>query len=99
ENKPNVAGSGPTWLFDIDTLTKTMNYQPLTIGNQSTPSAGVQDHFDAKKAGDEIKQQYVLFPVWSSGFTNPQNTNRDAAFDEKEPEFMKKSLILKSMFL
>nr|GEU31191.1 ribonuclease H-like domain-containing protein [Tanacetum cinerariifolium] len=23
ENKPNVAGSGPTWLFDIDTLTKT----------------------------------------------------------------------------
>nr|GEW32021.1 hypothetical protein [Tanacetum cinerariifolium] len=30
ENKPNVAGSGPTWLFDIDTLTKTMNYQPVT---------------------------------------------------------------------
>nr|GEW40334.1 retrovirus-related Pol polyprotein from transposon TNT 1-94 [Tanacetum cinerariifolium] len=26
ENKPNVAGSGPTWLFDIDTLTKSMNY-------------------------------------------------------------------------
>nr|GEU76381.1 copia protein [Tanacetum cinerariifolium] len=32
-------------------------------------------------------QQYVLFPVWSSGSTNPQNTDRDAAFDEKEPEF------------
>nr|GFD26945.1 hypothetical protein [Tanacetum cinerariifolium] len=29
----------------------------------------------------------VLFPVWSSGSTNPQNTNRDAAFDKKEPEF------------
>nr|GEV02147.1 retrovirus-related Pol polyprotein from transposon TNT 1-94 [Tanacetum cinerariifolium] len=27
ENKPNVAGSGPTWLFDIDSLTRTMNYQ------------------------------------------------------------------------
>nr|GEX80220.1 hypothetical protein [Tanacetum cinerariifolium] len=27
---PNVAVSGPTWLFDIDTLTKTMNYQPVT---------------------------------------------------------------------
>nr|GEV24336.1 uncharacterized mitochondrial protein AtMg00810-like [Tanacetum cinerariifolium] len=25
-----VQGSGPTWLFDIDTLTKTMNYQPNT---------------------------------------------------------------------
>nr|GEU48733.1 putative ribonuclease H-like domain-containing protein [Tanacetum cinerariifolium] len=87
ENKPNVAGSGPTWLFDIDTLTKTMNYQPVTTGNQSNPSACVQDKFNAKKAGDEIVQQYVIFPVWSSGFTNPQNTDGDAAFDEKEPEF------------
>nr|GEZ15875.1 hypothetical protein [Tanacetum cinerariifolium] len=67
ENKPNVAGSGPTWLFDIDTLTKTMNYQPVTVGNESNPSAGVQDKFDAEKAGEEIVQQYVLFPVWSSG--------------------------------
>nr|GEV79173.1 putative ribonuclease H-like domain-containing protein [Tanacetum cinerariifolium] len=35
EQKPNVAGSGPTWLFDIDTLTKTMNYQPNTDGDAS----------------------------------------------------------------
>nr|GEU74100.1 hypothetical protein [Tanacetum cinerariifolium] len=32
-------------------------------------------------------QQYVLFHVWSSGSTHPQNTNEDAAFDEKESEF------------
>nr|GEX35388.1 putative ribonuclease H-like domain-containing protein [Tanacetum cinerariifolium] len=87
ENKPNVVGSDPIWLFDIDTLTKTMNYQPVTAGNQSNPSAGVQEQFDAKKAREEINQQYVLFPVWFSGFTNPQNTDGDAAFDEKEPEF------------
>nr|GEU42477.1 putative ribonuclease H-like domain-containing protein [Tanacetum cinerariifolium] len=36
---------------------------------------------------EENVQQYVLFPVWSSGSINPQNTNEDAAFDEKEPEF------------
>nr|GEV03435.1 hypothetical protein [Tanacetum cinerariifolium] len=48
ENKPNVAGSGPIWLFDIDTLTKTMNYQPVTADNQFNPSAGVQE-FDAEK--------------------------------------------------
>ncbi|GJW24909.1 putative ribonuclease H-like domain-containing protein [Tanacetum coccineum] len=35
ENKPNVAGRGPTWLFDIDTLTKSMNYKPVIVGNQS----------------------------------------------------------------
>nr|GEU60633.1 hypothetical protein [Tanacetum cinerariifolium] len=87
ENKPNVAGSGPTWLFDIDTLTKTMNYQPVTTGNQSNPSTGVQEQFDAEKAGEESDQHYVLFLVWSSGSTKPQNTDRDAAVDEKELEF------------
>nr|GFA72250.1 hypothetical protein [Tanacetum cinerariifolium] len=90
ENKPNIAGSGPTWLFDIDTLTKTMNYHPVTAGNQSNPSAGFQDKFDVEKAGEGSDQQYVLFPVWSSSSTNPQNTDRDAAFNEKEPEFDEK---------
>nr|GEV58742.1 hypothetical protein [Tanacetum cinerariifolium] len=87
ENKPNVVGSGHTWLFDIDTLTKTMNYQPVTAGNQSNPSAFVQEQFAAKKEREENVQQYVLFPVWSSGSINPQNTYGDATFDEKEPEF------------
>nr|GFA15271.1 ribonuclease H-like domain-containing protein [Tanacetum cinerariifolium] len=41
----------------------------------------------AEKAGEEIVQQYVLFLVWSSGSTNPQNTDGDDAFNEKEPEF------------
>nr|GEV14921.1 hypothetical protein [Tanacetum cinerariifolium] len=41
-------------------------------------------------AGEEINQQYVLFPVWSSGSTNPQNTDGDAAFNGKEPEFNEK---------
>nr|GFC96379.1 hypothetical protein [Tanacetum cinerariifolium] len=74
ENKFNVAGSGPIWLFDIDTLTKSMNYQPVTAGNQSNPSAGVQELFDAEKAGEENVQRYVLFPLWSSSTRNPQNT-------------------------
>ncbi|GJY29410.1 putative ribonuclease H-like domain-containing protein [Tanacetum coccineum] len=27
EETPNIAGSGPNWLFDIDALTKSMNYK------------------------------------------------------------------------
>nr|GFD08542.1 hypothetical protein [Tanacetum cinerariifolium] len=61
-----------------------------TAGNQYYPSAGFQDKFDAKKIREEGDQQYVFFPVWSSGSRNPQNTNRDAAFDGKEPEFDEK---------
>nr|GEU65896.1 hypothetical protein [Tanacetum cinerariifolium] len=52
-------------------------------GNKPTV-AGFQDKFDAEKAGEEIDQQYVLFPMWSSGSTNPQNYDGDAAFDGKE---------------
>nr|GEX36113.1 putative ribonuclease H-like domain-containing protein [Tanacetum cinerariifolium] len=87
ENKPNLAGSGPTWLFDIDNLTRTMTYQPVIAGTQTNPSAGFQDKFDAKKAREEVDQQYVLFPMWSSGSKYPQNNYEDATFDDKEHEF------------
>ena len=30
ENKANIAGSGPEWLFDLETLSNTMNYVPIT---------------------------------------------------------------------
>ncbi|GJT48389.1 retrovirus-related pol polyprotein from transposon TNT 1-94 [Tanacetum coccineum] len=35
ESTPNVAGSGPDWLFDIDALTRTMNYEPIVASTQS----------------------------------------------------------------
>nr|GEW56655.1 copia protein [Tanacetum cinerariifolium] len=47
ENKPNVAGIGPKWLFDIDTLTKSMNYQPVVTGNQPNDNASIQENLDA----------------------------------------------------
>ncbi|GJU90438.1 putative ribonuclease H-like domain-containing protein [Tanacetum coccineum] len=50
ENKPNVAGSGPDWLFDIDLLTNSMNYEPVTGGNQTNKNA-VDD--DAGKKTNE----------------------------------------------
>ncbi|GJX27025.1 retrovirus-related pol polyprotein from transposon TNT 1-94, partial [Tanacetum coccineum] len=30
KSTPNNVGSGPDWLFDIDALTRTMNYEPIT---------------------------------------------------------------------
>nr|GEW01096.1 ribonuclease H-like domain-containing protein [Tanacetum cinerariifolium] len=60
---------------------------PIPFWAKAVNTACVQEHFDAEKAGEESVQQYVLFPVWSSGSTNPQNTNGDAAFEVKKPEF------------
>nr|GEU53956.1 putative ribonuclease H-like domain-containing protein [Tanacetum cinerariifolium] len=64
---------------------KTMN--KVVKGNQSNPRAGVQEQFDAEKVGKENVQQYVIFPLWSSGFKDPQNTDSNATFEVKEPEF------------
>nr|GEU43201.1 hypothetical protein [Tanacetum cinerariifolium] len=74
ENKPSVTGSGPTWLFDIDSLTKTMNYQPVTAGNQSNPSAGNTDGdaaFDEKEHEfDEKKPESKVNASPSSRYRN-----------------------------
>nr|GEV44398.1 hypothetical protein [Tanacetum cinerariifolium] len=47
---------------------------------------GIQEHFDANKAEEENVQQYVFFPLWSTGSKDPQNTNADATYEVKEPE-------------
>nr|GEW29654.1 reverse transcriptase domain-containing protein [Tanacetum cinerariifolium] len=46
--------------------------------------AGFQKEFDAEKAREKATQQYMLFPVWSTGSSNPQNKEGDDAFDGKE---------------
>nr|GEV54921.1 hypothetical protein [Tanacetum cinerariifolium] len=43
ENKPNVAGKGPTWLFDLDYLTDSINYQPITAENKANKTAGPKE--------------------------------------------------------
>nr|GEV27535.1 hypothetical protein [Tanacetum cinerariifolium] len=88
ENQPNVVGSRPTWLFDIDTLTQSMNYLPVVAGNQPNHNEGIQGNFDAGKVmkNPESAQQYVLIPLWSTGSKDPQNIDADAAFDVKENE-------------
>ncbi|GKE25102.1 putative ribonuclease H-like domain-containing protein [Tanacetum coccineum] len=48
ENKPNVIGTGPNWMFDIDTLTMSMNYQLVFVWNQTNGNAG------QKSSNDEV---------------------------------------------
>ncbi|GJV20366.1 putative ribonuclease H-like domain-containing protein [Tanacetum coccineum] len=43
ENKPNVVGKGPNWLFDLDYLTDSMNYQPVTAENKANKTAGLKE--------------------------------------------------------
>nr|GFB19026.1 ribonuclease H-like domain-containing protein [Tanacetum cinerariifolium] len=54
ENKPNIAGSGPAWLFDIDSLSQTMNYHPVIAENQTNSNADAL--VDEKEHDDDIQK-------------------------------------------
>ncbi|GJW87755.1 retrovirus-related pol polyprotein from transposon TNT 1-94, partial [Tanacetum coccineum] len=55
ESTPNVVGSGPDWLFNIDALTRTMNYEPIVAGTQSNGFASTKasDNADPKSSYDD----------------------------------------------
>ncbi|GJS83086.1 putative ribonuclease H-like domain-containing protein [Tanacetum coccineum] len=93
ENTPNIAGSGPNWLFDIDALTKSMNYKPVVAGNQSNGNAGTKACDDAGKARMETVpgKDYILLPLWTADlpFSQSLKSSHDARFkpsgdDEKK---------------
>ncbi|GJR06669.1 ribonuclease H-like domain-containing protein [Tanacetum coccineum] len=58
EYQPNVAGSGPYWMFDLDFLTNTMNYIPVSIENQINVDACTRESYVAvegsSKDGDDV---------------------------------------------
>nr|GEV67867.1 ribonuclease H-like domain-containing protein [Tanacetum cinerariifolium] len=72
ENQPNVAGSRPKWLFDIDTLTQSMNYQPVVAGKQPNHNADPQN-IDADAAFDvKDNENEVYVSPSSSGQSTPR---------------------------
>ncbi|GKF78552.1 hypothetical protein Tco_0234120, partial [Tanacetum coccineum] len=79
ENKPNVAGSGPTWLFDIDTITKSMNYKPVIIGNQSNGNASTKENIDAgtKNTEDNAGKKVTKVPEKESGVSSKEDDQDD----------------------
>ncbi|GKF62851.1 retrovirus-related pol polyprotein from transposon TNT 1-94, partial [Tanacetum coccineum] len=64
ENAPNVKGNGPDWLFDVDSLSKSMNYVPAIAGNQTNGIVGSKDNIVAGQAQKEKEpeQEYILIP-------------------------------------
>nr|GEY00895.1 putative ribonuclease H-like domain-containing protein [Tanacetum cinerariifolium] len=65
-NAKDHLGSEPNWLFDIDALTKTMNYEPIVAGTQSNgfadPKISHDDGFkpssdDGKKVDEDPRKE------------------------------------------
>ncbi|GJR03680.1 ribonuclease H-like domain-containing protein [Tanacetum coccineum] len=88
-----VRGKGPTWLFDLDYLTDSMNYQPVRSENQANKHAGPKEanhsvvkSSKAKNAGEEPNKN----PNLKEPMKNP--------LDKEDQEFAKdtKDLLLQA---
>ncbi|GKE60274.1 putative ribonuclease H-like domain-containing protein, partial [Tanacetum coccineum] len=86
ESTPNVVGSGPDWLFDIDALTRTMNYEPIVTCTQSNGFASTKASDNAGQARKEIEpvEDYILLPLWTADlpFSKDPKSFQD---DESKP--------------
>ncbi|GKA81783.1 hypothetical protein Tco_0788475, partial [Tanacetum coccineum] len=76
--------SGPNWLFDIDALTKSMNYKPVVTGNQSNGNACTKACDNTCKARVETvpDKDYMLLPLWTQdpSFSSGLKDSHDAGF-------------------
>ncbi|GJX01842.1 ribonuclease H-like domain-containing protein [Tanacetum coccineum] len=86
ENKPNVAESGPEWLFDIDSLTNTMNYHPINAGNRTNNNAGLEINSDAGQGGKKKvpDQEYILLPLLQTSSNVPSSSEDDESLLEDD---------------
>ncbi|GKA07270.1 putative ribonuclease H-like domain-containing protein [Tanacetum coccineum] len=63
ENKPMIEGNGPKWLFDLDSLTQSMNYVPVVAGTFSNDFAGKQGVSESSTSSQQ-DQDCIIMPIW-----------------------------------
>ncbi|GJR06622.1 putative ribonuclease H-like domain-containing protein [Tanacetum coccineum] len=59
ENATNVTGNRTDWLFDFDSLSKSMNYVPVIVENQTNGIAGKRDNIvaDPKVSEEDAEEK------------------------------------------
>nr|GEZ50709.1 putative ribonuclease H-like domain-containing protein [Tanacetum cinerariifolium] len=77
--------TGPTWLFDINSLTRTMNYQLVHTGNQTNFSAGLILQNNAEDvAFDGKEQDFDVKKPESKVILSPTSSAQSKEQDDKE---------------
>ncbi|GKC91275.1 putative ribonuclease H-like domain-containing protein [Tanacetum coccineum] len=91
ENTPNVIGNGPDWLFDVDSLTISMNYVPVVAGNQTNGIAGTRDNIVIGQVEKKIEseQEYILIPFCTTDLLisqGPKDSEEDSGMKPTEED-------------
>ncbi|GKD75360.1 putative ribonuclease H-like domain-containing protein [Tanacetum coccineum] len=89
KNAPNVTGNGPDWLFDVDSLTISMNYVPVVAGKQTNGIAGTRDYIVTGQAEKktEPKQEFILIPFCTTDLLisqGPKDSEEDSGMKHTE---------------
>ncbi|GJV25652.1 putative ribonuclease H-like domain-containing protein [Tanacetum coccineum] len=85
ENTPNIARSGPNWLFDIDALTKSINYKPVTVdppfsqSSKNSPDVGFKPSRDDEKKVTEEPGKEGGDPRKDSEFNDQEKKDSDTS--------------------
>ncbi|GJT93883.1 putative ribonuclease H-like domain-containing protein [Tanacetum coccineum] len=84
ENTPNVTGNGPDWLYDVDSLTISLNYVPVIAGNQTNGIAGTTYNIvtDPKVSEEYAKEK--LTKIDESGASDKNGEDDQAIRSEIE---------------
>nr|GFC16657.1 retrovirus-related Pol polyprotein from transposon TNT 1-94 [Tanacetum cinerariifolium] len=97
ENKAIEKGSGPNWLFDIDSLTKSMNYMPVDAGINSSstkvpkgsgnpnPTASLSN-----PSADQIETLTVEYPITTDSSPVPTACLNDSLEPSSEARLISK---------
>ncbi|GJV53655.1 putative ribonuclease H-like domain-containing protein, partial [Tanacetum coccineum] len=86
ENKPILEGNGPKWLFDIDSLTQSMNYVPVDAGTTTNEFVGTQGDLNVGTSTriDGTNQDCIVMPIWKDA-SYFDSSSKDDGNDEPQP--------------
>ncbi|GJZ36692.1 putative ribonuclease H-like domain-containing protein, partial [Tanacetum coccineum] len=80
KDKPIIAGDGPKWLFDIDVLTKSMNYVPVVAGTNSNDFVDGSLFDSSSKNSSNDKPQ----PSSDARKKDDEGVNKESRIDDQE---------------
>nr|GEX20193.1 putative ribonuclease H-like domain-containing protein [Tanacetum cinerariifolium] len=89
ENKPNVAGIRPNWMFDIDTLTMSMN-SLVFAGNQTNGNACTKANINAGKARKKT--------VFGPQYNRVQDLAKEGNNNNQEKDLRDQEEVLRKQF-
>nr|GEW85648.1 ribonuclease H-like domain-containing protein [Tanacetum cinerariifolium] len=82
EDKPIIVGDGPKWLFDIDVLTKSMNYVPVVAGTNSNDFIGTEESIGAGQASKETRSSKDY--IFNVGKKNDDGATKESGIYDQE---------------